>query len=565
MSNVHLGMRRLSIIDLEGGKQPMTNGDETLWIVFNGEIFNAPEIRKRLEQDGARFRSNHSDTEVLLALYERHGEEMLRELNGMFAFVIHDQKRNVLFGARDHFGIKPLFTMEQDGTFAFASELKALRVLPWFRGDLDHQAIADFFSFQTIPAPRTIYASCKKIPAGHCFTWESERKTLTVRRYWKPSFSSPDAPAPQPEEMREQFMKAVERWSQSDVPIACSLSGGLDSSAIVAALAHAGAHVTTYTLGFSDAPDLDERDLARLVSERYGTEHHEIVLKANDLLVDLDTMILALDEPYAGGLPSWFVFKEMGKNVKVAMTGTGGDELFGNYGKWLVFESWIKRLRRTRSYFQRGGGITDLLHYPHGALHYPYWTDARKCSNLFTSEFLHNVHPSAALIEELWSEGATDNPRDAVASVDLRLQLPEEFLMMTDRFSMAHSLEARTPFLDRSFADYVLSLPSSIRTSPHSLKGLFQGAIADLLPREHLTARKKGFILPVGHWLHTALRPLAEELCNPDTLEKQGIFNPSIYERYVRPCLDGNTAHVNEIWMLLWFQAWYERLSPSLR
>lgn len=560
-NRINLAMRRLSIVDLEDGHQPMSNNDDSLWIVFNGEIFNTFDLRKELEKEGYSFRTNHSDTETLIYMYQHYGTGMLKYLNGMFAFVIYDKKNRKLFGARDHFGIKPLYYSLVREKFSFASELKSLLKLPWIGREINAQSVYHYFTFQAVPAPATIFEKVQKLPAGHYLEYYFEKNELKTDSYWKPRLSNMDVSElvekNLPSVIREKFLQAVSRWSLSDVPIGCSLSGGVDSSAIVAAMAQTGnTPVRTYTVGYTDAPDIDETKYAALVARKWNTEHHEIMVRPDDLLKELDRMTFHLDEPYAGGLPSWFVYKTMSKDVKVAMTGSGGDELFGNYGKWKFYENFRSHLYRIRRYIADGGRLSHLLRYPNGSHHYPYYNDGFKQRQLFNNEFIKNITPSAALLQLYWNGSSK---RDAVAKVDLRLQLPEEFLLMTDRFSMAFSVEARTPFLDVEFAEFIYSIPSSIRTEIGSLKYLFINAIKDWLPPELLSAPKKGFVLPLDKWLRNELKDEVEALLDKKFLEHQGIFNPGIRKTIVEPFYK-NLAHKNQdwrLWELLMFQKWY--------
>lgn len=560
-NRINLAMRRLSIVDLEDGHQPMSNNDDSLWIVFNGEIFNTFDLRKELEKEGYSFRTNHSDTETLIYMYQHYGTGMLKYLNGMFAFVIYDKKNRKLFGARDHFGIKPLYYSLVREKFSFASELKSLLKLPWIGREINAQSVYHYFTFQAVPAPATIFEKVQKLPAGHYLEYYFEKNELKTDSYWKPRLSTMDVSElvekNLPSVIREKFLQAVSRWSLSDVPIGCSLSGGVDSSAIVAAMAQTGnTPVRTYTVGYTDAPDIDETKYAALVARKWNTEHHEIMVRPDDLLKELDRMTFHLDEPYAGGLPSWFVYKTMSKDVKVAMTGSGGDELFGNYGKWKFYENFRSHLYRIRRYIADGGRLSHLLRYPNGSHHYPYYNDGFKQRQLFNNEFIKNITPSAALLQLYWNGSSK---RDAVAKVDLRLQLPEEFLLMTDRFSMAFSIEARTPFLDVEFAEFIYSIPSSVRTEIGRLKYLFINAVKDWLPPELLSAPKKGFVLPLDKWLRNELKDEVEALLDKKFLEHQGIFNPGIRKTIVEPFYK-NLAHKNQdwrLWELLMFQKWY--------
>jgi asparagine synthase (glutamine-hydrolysing) len=593
-----LAMRRLSILDLTGGHQPMPNADESLWIVFNGEIYNSPEIRQRLIQSGRRFKTNNSDTEVLLQLYEEKQEAMLDELNGMFAFVIYDRKRQRLFGARDRVGIKPLYYFKQAGLFAFASELKSLLTLPLVNRELDLQSLYHYMTLLFVPGERTIFNDIKRLAPGHYFSFDLSSRELSIRRYWQLRTDRADynrSEAEWLEIIRHELREAVRRWTLSDVPVGCSLSGGLDSSAVVALLHELGYGPTkTYSLGFAsqDEAAWNELHLARKVAERFHTEHQEIILRPEELLNDLVSMVWHLDEPYGGGLPSWYVFKMMSQEVKVGLTGTGGDELFGNYGKFSPFEdSPILRLAATHPGWTRLGAklpsyvwgawrkavgsipdvviapprkdrlsqLPEICRAPFGSHYYAnqvYLSDKLKHASVFNGKF-SELEDTASYLQCLFSEAKTNNARDAVGYVDFQTQLPEEFLMMTDRFSMAHSLEARVPFLDHQFVETVFRIPATIRTRSNDLKYLLKAAVADLLPTELLSAPKKGFVIPITLWLRTELRPLAERLLSPERLEKQGIFRPSFFASYVAPHLAGRADYTWQVWAALMFQLWH--------
>jgi len=550
---VALAMRRLAIVDVGGGAQPMATEDGRYILVFNGEIFNASTLRKDLEQEEVQFSSDHSDTEVLLRLLAHRGESVLEQLDGMFAFALYDRRAGTLLCARDRMGIKPLYYAQKNGRFAFASELKCMTVLPWLERALDRQSLFDYLSLMYVPGERTILEGVNRLAPGHRLRYHIDSRRMEVRRWWRPVFR-PDysvATAEWPGRIRESLGRAVKSWSVADVPVACSLSGGLDSSSIVALLAKNGERVRTVSLGFSgpDEEAWDELALARTVAGKWGTEHREIVLDADSLLADLGRMIWHLDEPYGGGLPSWSVFREMSKTVKVAFTGTGGDELFGNYGKWRYLEGgWLGRWRRgavngetfRRKFFER----------------FYYFSDQEKRKVLVDGG--RALRDTAAMLYERFTEVGCADVRDFIASVDLGTQLPEEFLMMTDRFSMAHSVEARTPFLANEMVELALTIPPRIRTGPRDLKRLLRKAVAPLLPEPLLGAPKRGFVAPLSAWLRGRLRPLVEKLLAPDRLVRQGIFGRVFHDQYVRSHLEGRADHTNRVWSALMFQLWHE-------
>ncbi len=520
--DVALVARRLAILDLETGEQPMTSPSGRSTIVFNGEIYNAPELRARLERDGRVFATDHSDTEVVVALWEERGAAGLRELNGMFAFALLDREQGELVLVRDRLGIKPLYY--SDAPFAFASELRTLLHVPGIERELDRESLFHYLSLRFVPGERSILAGVKRLPPGHLLRYDLESRVPTVQRWWKLEFGS----GADPGELRERLRDAVVRWTLADVPVAVSLSGGLDSSAVTALLAESGANVRTYSLGF--AGEDDELPLARALADRFGTDHHEAVVDADELLDDLLQMVWSLDEPYGGGLPSWYVYRFMAEDVKVGLTGTGGDELFGNYRRFVPFER--ARLRALR----RG----DVRRY-HFEPSY-YFTDEEKRT-------LGVDGPdTSALLQRVYDESGSSHPRDSVLYLDVATQLPDEFLHVTDRFSMAWSLEARTPFLDHELVEYVASLPPELRTDADDPKRLLRTAVADLVTPAHLEAPKQGFVFPLERWLRGELRPLAERLVSPEHLRKQGIFRE-----------DANflSLDAERLWPVLMFQLWH--------
>ena len=568
---VTLAMRRLSILDLDSGHQPMANEDDTVWVVFNGEIYNSPQLRGHLEAKGHRFATDNSDTEVLVHLYEEYGTDMLSYLNGMFGFVIYDVDQKRLFGARDRIGIKPLYYVNRDGRLAFASELKCLTVLPWVSNEIDFESFYHYLSLQFIPAPSSILQDVQKLPAGHYFTFDLARKAFEVQRYWQLSIQ-PDRHTSREvlvERLRGKLFEAVRRRQLSDVPIACSLSGGLDSAAIVGILGQEpGPPIRTYSVGFS-GPDMDQYDelpLARLVAKKWNTEHHEIVVDPTGLLDELETMAWHLDEPYGGGLPSWFVYKAIAKDCKVALTGTGGDELFGNYGKWQRHErSWLRNFQHVLRQAIRWRSPAMLRHFarfPQGHLYHRYLADAVKDSILAPGR-RRPALSTEGLIQQTWDKSYAQNARDAVAAVDFQMQLPEEFLTVTDRFSMAHSVEARVPFLDHELVELAFQVPAAMRTKFGQPKAMTRQIVAPLIPVELMTAPKRGFVLPLPQWTRHELRAMVGDLLGPRQLHKQGLLSRRAWNKIVSPHLKGTRDFTQQVWTMLMFQIWHAQLSQA--
>ncbi|MBS0157772.1 MAG: asparagine synthase (glutamine-hydrolyzing) [Nitrospira sp.] len=592
-SKLTLGMQRLSILDLEHGRQPMASQDRSVWIVYNGEIFNSPELRGRLEQRQRRFVTAHSDTETLLHLYDDKQEGMLEDLNGMFAFVLHDKRRNLLFGARDRMGIKPLYYARTSTAFAFASELKSLLAVPTVARDLDRASLFHYLTLRFVPGTSSIVKGVSRLAPGHWFRYELDTGRFETQPYWRPSFVSEEGRSAGEWAglVRTGLRDAVQRWSLSDVPIGCSLSGGLDSSSIVGLLAESGhSKLKTYSLGFEGAAELDELPLARKVAERWGTDHHELILRPDDLLRDLLHMVWSLDEPYGGGLPSWYVFQFMHQDVKVGMTGTGGDELFGDYGRYIGLERQLAGrqagpARSQVSDWLEGcwplvSSLVDRLPHGVGGLrsrerwrHWPqvgrdpfrweyvqafyYCSDDMKRNEVLSNGGSTGSTGTTEFLRSLYEESDGTFPRDGLMQLTMRTQLPEEFLFMTDRFSMAHSLEARVPFLDHAFVDLMLRIPAEIRTKPDDPKYLLRQAVRDLLPGELLNAPKRGFVIPTAEWLRGPLRPLTERLLAPSRLAEQGLFRPEFYQRFVDPHLRGQADYHPQIWTVLMFQIWH--------
>lgn len=557
---VGLAMRRLSIVDISGGSQPMFNENHDISIVFNGEIFNSDELRKKLLNNGHIFTSHNSDTEVIVHLYEEVGSRIFSMLNGMFAILIYDFKKQVIVGARDYAGMKPLYYHHSDKGILFASELKSICNTHEISKEIDRHALADYLSFQQIPAPLTIYKDVKKLEAGQAFVYKLCDNSIELFRYFDLEDCFIDKIADFRSariSVRNGLENAVKRWSMSDVPSSCLLSGGIDSASVTALLArNSNAPIKTFSLGFADDEDIDERKMARIVADKYGTDHTEIVITPNDLLQELDEMIYSLDEPYSGGIPSWYLYKQIGESYKVAFTGVGGDELFGNYQKWKRYESVKERVIRTKHELQKGASIFDILKNPNGSIYHKYFPERMKRKLLSSYD---NAYSVDSYYQNLLNEYNEISFRDRIPLIDFRIQLPDEFCFMTDRFSMASSVEARTPFLDKQFIQDVMAISSSIRTSEARSKGLLIAAVKDLLPREIIGLPKKGFVIPYHEWLINDIRKDVEYYFSQGYINQQGLFKydhlHSIFESFCQ----GKREYTSFIWTIFMLQKWYER------
>jgi len=554
-SGLALAMRRLAILDISGGRQPMQSADGRYTLLYNGEIYNAQELRQGLEAAGERFATDHSDTELLLRLLMRDGASCLPNLNGMFAFAFYDSKQRKILAARDRFGIKPFYYVAGSGRFAFASELKSLVALPFVSREINRQALFDYMSLLYVPGEQSILSSVRRLSPGHWLTYSLDDSRVEIGRWWQIDYAPDESVtrAEWPARVRDALTRAVVAWSRSDVPVAVSLSGGLDSSAIAAIAAQSGMNVSAYSLGFEGPgeEDWNELPLARKVAEKWGLPHHVTVLRPEAMIETLPAMVHALDEPYAGGLPSWFVFEGMGRSVKVGLSGTGGDEMFGNYGKWQPMEGAAVLARYFTSPRRIGADRFRRAFFER----FYYFADAEKRAVL--ADGGAGCRDTSSMLFDRFHRAAAATTRDAVAELDIGTQLADEFLLMTDRFSMAHSVEARTPFLDNGLFDLVRRIPAHIRTRRGDLKGLLREAVAPLLPPELVTAPKRGFVIPLGPWMRGRLRTTVERLLSPDRLREQGFLAPSYYDHYVRPHLDGAADHTPRVWGALMFQLWH--------
>ena len=575
---VALAARRLSIIDLEHGDQPIANEDGAVTVVQNGEIYNYRELREELERLGHRF-ATHCDTEVLVHLYEEYGDGFLERLRGMFAIALWDAREQRLLLARDRFGIKPLYYRVADGALSFASELKAMLELPGFSREIDPKAVAAYLAFNSIPAPLTIFAEARKLPPGTTLAWR--RGEVSRHRYARPRPVSAERARRGPadelaDELRETLRDSVRAHLVADVPVGVLLSGGVDSAGLAAlAAGEQGPGVRTFSVGFEES-SFDELDRARLVAERYGTDHHEIVLRP-DAVELLPKLAEAFDEPFgdSSALPTYLVSELAASHVKVALSGEGGDELFGGYYTY-VADLLAPRLGRLAPLaaplvealpssdskasfdykakrFVRAAGLPPLER--HHA-----WKEifsARGRASLL-GERAPGWDP-VDLYRERYAETTAAEPLARLQDVDLGIYLVDDLLVKTDRSSMTHSLELRVPFLDNEVAAFALGLATPLKVRGLAKKRLLRRALAPLLPREILHGRKQGFSIPVAAWLRGPLQGFARELLSPATLSRQGCFDPATVTALLDSHCAGREDLSRQLWGLMAFTLWFER------
>ena len=573
---VGLGHLRLSIIDIAGSPQPMASDDEAVTLTYNGEIYNFRELRAELEERGHRFRTS-GDTEVIIAAWRQWGPECLSRLNGMFAFAIHDHARGCLFLARDRLGVKPLhYVRLADGSVAFASELKGLLRHPLLRQEANFTAVEDFLALGYVPDDNCIVAEARKLPAGHYLLLERGKGVPAPTCWWAPDFSRriKASEGEAAEHLVHLMRAAVTDRMVADVPLGAFLSGGVDSSAVVALMAEASAKaVKTCTIGFDQAA-LDETAYAQQIAERFATDHRTRIVAAGDFAL-IDKIADMFDEPFAdaSALPTYRVCELAREEVTVALSGDGADEAFAGYRR-LVFQHQEEKLRGLIPAFLRRGALGPLSHvWPQmdwaprplraratlaslsksGAEGYAEAvgvTGPAQRARLFNDAALRGLgdHVAEARYWKAMAEAPAREPLDRAQYADLRIWLPGDILTKTDRMSMAVSLEAREPLLDYRLVEFAASLPAAMRVRGGTGKAILKRAMEAYLPHDILYRPKMGFVTPVSHWFRGALAPQAKALTTSSTLARAGWFDMAEIERIVAAHQSGRRDHGRLIW-----------------
>ncbi|HUJ78834.1 MAG TPA: asparagine synthase (glutamine-hydrolyzing) [Nitrospiria bacterium] len=589
-TGVGLGMRRLSIIDLDGGRQPIANEDGSIRVVFNGEIYNYRELRQGLLDKGHIF-STQSDTEVIVHLYEEHGEACVEHLQGMFAFALWDEPREQLVLARDRLGIKPLYYAVHNGTLLFASELKALLECDAIRKTVEPQAIAAFLTFLYIPSPDTIFAGVRKLPPGHVFRFRKGEATL--RPYWTLSF--PDRrqraefgrrrPEDYCEELRVMLEETVRAHQMSDVPLGLFLSGGLDSGGLAAIMARQRAEpVQTFTVGYGDeAASYNELEAARVMARHIGSNHHEEIITPN-VMVLLPKLVWHLDEPFADSslIPTYLVSMTARRHVTVALTGIGGDELFGGYPRYLGarlangYERLPVPLRRAAAGLidwlpestgsrNMGGRIkrfvkSGLLPARERYLSWISFYDRAGLEELLSPSMKMAVGRPDSIWEahRRWYDHAgASNEMDHLFATDVRGYLADDLLMLADKMSMAASLELRVPYCDHRLIEYAAAIPGDLKVRGLTLKALFRRTIREMVPAPILNHPKQGFMVPIASWLNKELKPLVNELLSESAIDKRGYFNSASIRRLLEEHESGRRNCADQLFALLVLELWH--------
>jgi asparagine synthase (glutamine-hydrolysing) len=573
-----IGMRRLSIIDLATGRQPISNEDGSIWIVFNGEIYNFQELRDALISRGHTFQTR-TDTEVIVHLYEDEGERCVKRLRGMFAFAIWDSRERKLFLARDRVGEKPLHYAMAGNTFLFGSEIKSLLQHPAMRREVNLEAISDYLSFGYVPDPATAFRGIHKLEPGHTLTFRDGR--LDLRRYWDFTYDgSVDEELPRDEgyyieRLRELISESVKMRLVSDVPLGAFLSGGIDSSTIVGMMSRQmDRPVSTFSIGFSES-SFDELHHARIAARHFQTDHHEFVVTP-DICRIVEEIVQGHDEPFGdvSSIPTYMVSKMAREHVKVVLSGDGGDELFAGYERYLVDRN-REGFERIPSFIRRNFMLKASRALPRSAYGKNFLRnvaldgDARYVDSLscfsddakmdLMSAGLRRVlefQDSSLAFKQLLTVPTSTDRIDRLLYLDSKTYLPGDILTKVDRMSMAHSIEARVPLLDHKLIEFVQTIPSSLKLRGGASKHILKKAVRGLLPDEIIDRPKQGFGVPINKWLNHELRDMLEDTLSDSRTRQRGYFNQEAIKKVLNEHRRGRRDNSRHLWALLTLELW---------
>ncbi|RDE24796.1 asparagine synthase (glutamine-hydrolyzing) [Motiliproteus coralliicola] len=580
---VGIGMRRLSIIDLAGGHQPISNADDSLQLVCNGEIYNFRELRQQMQERGYQFKTG-SDVEVILPLYEAYGDDCINHLNGMFAFALHDRKRRRTLIARDRLGIKPLYYARSEthnGDYlAFSTEAKAILALPMFQAELNHEALPAYLQLGYVPAPQTMFKGVDKLEVASSLV--IEHGNVRVRQYWQPDFT-PKQQSPQEwaEQVGEKIEQAVKRQMVSDVPIGAFLSGGIDSSAVVAMMAkHSSQPVKTYAIGFDTGKAgkfFNELPYARQVAELFGTDHREILVRP-DIVELLPKLLWHMDEPIADSayITTYLVSEFARRDVTVILSGVGGDELFAGYRRYQG-EHYIGHYHRVPAWLRRNLVAPLARRLP--ADRHSKWLNYMRLARSFINsaelsfderyqsyievfskdlqdQLLLKPSPRSDRTSRLLSQSRAHERLWKMFDLDRQTQLPDDLLMLTDKMSMATSLECRVPLLDQELVDLATGIPEQTLLAKGELKTVLKRSLKGVLPDSILYRAKRGFGAPMGAWLKSELTGLRASLLNQQAVEARGLFDWQVIARTIEQHDRNQADHTEHLLALMNLEIW---------
>jgi asparagine synthase (glutamine-hydrolysing) len=577
-------MRRLAIIDLKSGAQPIHNQDRSSWIVFNGEIYNYLELREKLEKLGHTFYTN-SDTEAIVHAYDQYGTDCPKHLRGMFAFAIWNERTQELFLARDRVGKKPLLYAHVNGNLIFGSEFSALLLHPDISRDIQPEALDYYLSFMCIPAPLTAYRAIRKLEPGHWLRWRKGQ--IELQRYWQPDFTKKlDISEEEAGERTVEILRdAVRVRLMSEVPLGAFLSGGIDSSAVVALMSQESSEpVKTFSIGF-DEQDFSEIHHARRIAQHVGADHHEFIVRPDALEV-LPTLVEHYGEPYAdsSAVPTYYVAKETRKHVTVALNGDGGDESFAGYKRYLAM-GLSEKYRRVPSFLRESVIKQTVNRIPTSPLkgsrvksakrlldavslprvdRYTRWVSVfnEETKKPLYSDFFREQTRAAdatGLLGEWFKRANGIGILDAMLLTDQMTYLPNDLLVKVDIAAMAVSLEARSPFLDHHVIEFAASLPQNLKLRGLTTKYVLKKALRKLLPNENLNRSKMGFGVPVGHWFRGKMQPFLREVILSEKASRRGLFKPEGVRQLIELHSHGERDYSQQLWTLLMLELWFNR------
>lgn len=579
---VAMGMRRLSIIDLGGGSQPIYNEDGTVWTVFNGEIYNFPELKEQLQSLGHVFKTN-SDTEVIVHGYEEWGNDVVRHLNGMFGIALHDQRQQKVLLARDHLGIKPLYYAYQQDRLIFGSEIKALLASNWIKKDIDYTGLADFISWEYVPGRSTLLEGVQKLLPGELLSLSLNSPSCRPQKFWDIPPANPEEPTASSEEWEERILAQVQKSTRmqmiSDVPLGAFLSGGVDSSLIAASMGN----VQTFSIGFDD-PTYNELQWARKVADHIGVSHRDEIIKP-DVVSLFDKLMHFMDDPIGDFsiFPTFLVSRLARKHVTVALSGDGGDELFGGYETYLAQEkariyqrvpSWLRRglitpfVEGLKPGDKKKGLLNKVKRFVEGAsnpasLSHARWrifVNETLRNELFTRDATAKIQtPAIEHINLLFDQAGDREPLDKSLYVDVRSYLCDNILTKVDRMSMAVSLETRVPYLDKDLVELAFKVPERYKLEGNETKAILKRVAARVVPRECVYRPKEGFSIPIKHWLNHEFLPLVDEHLGRESIDQGGIFSWKTVDRLKQEHQRGTANHSHILWALIVFHDWRKR------
>jgi len=588
-NNVGLGARRLSIIDLEGGHQPLANEDKSIWVAHNGEVYNFPFLRKELQSLGHSF-STRTDTETIAHSYEEWGEDFVQKMRGMYAFAVWDNPQETLFLVRDRIGIKPLYyTLLEDKTLVFGSELKAIIAHPSVKRSIEPQALDRYLTLEYIPAPFSIFKNIYKLPAGSLLIYK--RGKIEIKKYWDVKIAeersekiSKEALPSLMDRLYDLLKESVKLRLISDVPLGTFLSGGIDSSSIVGLMRELGVSpLKTFSIGFEDS-SYNELNHARRIAQKFETDHQEHILYPK-ILELTDKLICHLDEPFGDFsiFPTYLVSKVARSGVKVILSGDGGDELFGGYEHYQAQK--ISKFIPPSSLFKRIGSLVTKLppspkkkglwnklrRYIQGFEHNPglrhfrwmMFLSLKEKEALYSEDLIQELQGMKEAYEvepfsDIYADLEHFDPVSGELYLDMKTYLPDDILVKVDRMSMATSLETRVPLLDHKIAEFVFQLPGKLKVRHLTTKWIFKKTMERLLPHENIYRSKEGFSIPIKHWLRKELKDLMLDYLSKSRIEKDGLFNYEAIKRMIDTHLEGRENYSHQLWALLVFEIWKE-------